>query len=72
MIFRDECGFIAEVELVEEKRSDKGVSTTFRVLRTLATPDGIPAEELPKPGETFTAWKSHNIIRHGWRLTDFY
>lgn len=71
MVFRDECGFIAEVELVGEKRNEQGVATTFRILKIHATPDAIPASELPKEGETFTAWKSHGIKYHGWRLAEY-
>ena len=66
LIFRDECGFTAEVELVEKKQNDKGTSITFRIIKIYTTPDTIPEDELPQVGETLSVWKSLDIKRDGW------
>ena len=70
MIYRED-GWKAEVELLSTERDDKGVSMTFRIIQTLMLPRFINPEAIPKNGEVFTAWKSHNAGAYGWSVDDY-
>jgi hypothetical protein len=70
MIFSD-SGWKAEVELIEREDGEKGVKYTLRVIQTILRPEYINPEAIPKDGEIFTAWKSHNsTYSGGWRMGD--
>lgn len=71
MIYR-ESGWIAEIELLSEEQDEKGVKMTFRIKKTLLLPGWLNPEAIPKDGETFTAWKSHNSGGYaGWNVSDY-
>ena len=70
MIYR-EGGWKAEVEVLASERDEMGIKMKFRVIQTLLFPYFISPEALPKDGEIFTAWKSHNAGAYGWSVGDF-
>lgn len=71
MIYK-KSGWKAEVELLSEERDEKGVRMTFRIIKTLLLPDWLNPEVIPKDGEIFTAWKSHNSGGYaGWSVSDY-
>lgn len=71
MLYR-ESGWKAEVEVLSTERDEKGVTMQFRVIQTLMLPAFINPEAIPKDGEIFTAYKSHDAGGYaGWSVSDF-
>jgi len=59
-----------EVELVAAECDEKGVKMTFRIIETLLRPLSIDPEAIPKDGDLFTAYKSHNAVSiAGWSVS---